>query len=225
MNVKQIIQQELDNLIVVIAELYNPLMSEDSPDEEFLAVAEAVAKERDQVIDNLSTLAEVIIEDTLEEVKLTEEKRDARLRKLVPADISIREASPPAPEAPVALPAPPVMERVESVPREVTEAITPLELPQDFTEAMNTIQQGGRSDLVSHEDMDMGDNDDYTHNIGLTLAEKKRRDMGLPIKLHRPSVQFGIYEKPEPVTLPPAPEVAEKTNFTLEEIEEEARGK
>jgi hypothetical protein len=221
MNVKQIIQKELDDLVLAIAELYTPLISEDSSDEEFEVVAESVTVERDQAIDNLVTLAEVIIEDTLEEVKATELKKGARLRKLVPADISLREAPASVPEAPVA---PPVMERVDSVPREVTEGITPLELPQDFAEAANRIQQGGRADLAINEDMDMADNADYTHNIGLTLAEQKRRDIGLPIKLHRPSLHFGKPEKVTPPT-PPVPEVAEKTNFTLEEIEEEARGK
>lgn len=224
MNVKQMIQKELDELVVAIAELYTPLVSDESSDEEFSTVAEAVAIARDQVISNLATLAEVIIEDTLEEVRLTEVKQEARLRKLVPADIAIKPPLPEAPAPPVAPYTAPVLESSAPLPREVKEATTALELPQDFAQAAQQALSNSSLQMAG-PDVDLADNPDYSHNLGLTLAEEKRREMGLPVKLYRPTVNFGRPEKVVPDPVSPAPEVADKTNFTLEEIEEEARGK
>ena len=232
MNAKKIMKKEINELVVALVELANDLLPDDVPDEALGEFAEAITEIQSQAVENLETLLVAVVRETVKEtvagVSGNEEKKKTRLRKLLPKDL---EPSQEVAMPPVMPAAPPVLEHTARPPREVTEATTALELPQDFTKAAQQALHGGGGGygggLVGGSDfMDVSEDDGYGHNLGLTLAEESRRESGLPIKLNRPHIAVGMPKKEPPVvSTVQVKEEAPVTNFTLEEIEKEAHGK
>lgn len=187
---KKLLQKELNDFMLAIAESYSDLVISNIPDERFTKLVDAIQNAKDKTLDNLTAVI----------TQLNEEAE--------------REMSPAKLEGPT-----------PSLPRDVKDSSAPVyNAEKSYLEAAERVTS---SSSLGSAMFDLGEEEPVEHTSpGLTIAEERRIEAGLPRKLYRPHIHIGPSGKVEvPLNAPvPAPVLsAEPSPVSARELFEQIR--
>lgn len=227
MNTRQLIRTELNGLLAVTAETYNDLIPEDISEDQFDTVADTIDEARQTTEDNIIGVTQELVKETVAGVKAAQVKKEKRVSRLLPKDIGLGEPAPAPTGAlseaealaaatklaasgeeavpPVLSPnttSKPTLEGPQAgLPRDVGAPEMPIS-SQNLVEATEkAISQGGGMaggvDVSDVVDMDLSNDDGFSHDLGMTIDQQNRLKAGVPLSRKAPPKAFGHYPKTE----------------------------
>lgn len=208
MNTRQTIRNELNELLLKTAEIYNDLIPDDISDAALDRVASIIEEARTAAEENLVLLMQELIKETTALVEEAHAKREARLKRLVPADVTpvVQQETTPIkpPEARPVLEGPPEV----TLPREITSAPQETVNMAQLAEAAENISSTPAAPKGVNVEMDYSDDESFHHSLEVPLAQQKKKELGISPAKAPPKV-FGVYSPEELAkragTQPPAP--------------------